>query len=52
MHDRWGGLSDGDVEEWNTADFMRSMLSTEEGMSLGPGGHNGASGSECAEAGI
>jgi hypothetical protein len=43
VRDRQGCLSDGDVEELNMADVVRSMPSAEEGVSLGSGGCNGTS---------
>jgi hypothetical protein len=40
------------MEEWNAADIVRLVPATEDGMSLGSGGHNGASGSKRVEAGM
>jgi hypothetical protein len=47
VHHRWYCLFDGAVEEQNMVDIMQLVLAMEDGMPLGLGGHNGASGSEC-----
>jgi hypothetical protein len=52
VHNRWHPLFDGDAKEQNAADVVQLVSAEEDGISLGPGGHNGASGSKHIETGL